>query len=155
LGLTDEEKLIELSSMFVKEEVYLDPWYSSTWYQYMTEEEAKWFKWWVSDQVPYFVKIYVILKRFYLEYKIGVIKAKKTNSILFFWDALYSFFGIKWEKEKFIVKYDNGYVGWVRGQPRFVHMFSRDFDAELYNQPEKSSPKISTQFANFFKNGSI
>ena len=24
-GLTDEEKLIELSSMFVKEEVYLDP----------------------------------------------------------------------------------------------------------------------------------
>jgi hypothetical protein len=25
LGLTDEEKLIELSSMFVKEEVYLDP----------------------------------------------------------------------------------------------------------------------------------
>jgi len=153
LGLSDEEKLIELNSMFVKEEIYLDPWYSSKWYKHMNEEEAQWFKWWISDQVPFFVKIYVILKRFYFEYRIGVIKTKKTNKVLFFWDAFYSFFGIKWEKEKFIIKYENGYIGWVRGQPKFIHMHSRDFDAKLYNQPVKVLPSISRQFADVFING--
>lgn len=153
IGLTDEEKLVELSHLFVKENVYLDPWWSSKWYKDMTEQEAQWFKWWVSDQVPFLVKIFVIIKRFFLQYKLGVIKAEKTNTALFFRDALYSFFGIKWKKEKFIVKYENGYIAWVRGQPRFVRMDSLDFDPELYNKPTEELPSIFVQILDKFKTG--
>lgn len=153
LGLSEEDKLIELSDLFTKEHFYLEAWDSPAKCKDMTQDEAMWFKWWVSDQVPFVVKIFVILKRFYLEYKVGLIKAKKKNGELLFRDALYSYFGKKWEKEHFIVKYPNGYVGWVRGQPKFVHMYSLDFDEELYNKPIPTLPKISTQFLNIFKNG--
>jgi len=150
-GLTEEGKLQALSKRFEKEFIYLDPWYSSRWYRGMSETQALWYTWWVSNQVPFVVKIFIIIKRFFMQYKLAKIKAKKRRSEIHFSDALYSFFGIKIKQEKFIIKYPDGYIGWVRGQPVFVKVGSPDFDPVLYATPEETPPKVHIQIYNTFK----
>lgn len=150
-GLTEEGKLQALSKRFEKEFIYLDPWYSSRWYRGMSETQALWYTWWVSNQVPFVVKIFIIIKRFFMQYKLAKIKAKKRRSEIHFSDALYSFFGIKIKQEKFIIKYPDGYIGWVRGQPVFVKVGSPDFDPVLYATPEETPPKVHIQIYNTLK----
>lgn len=148
----EEEKLREYNDRFEVKKVYLDPWYSSLWFNGMSSKEALWFSWWVSDQVPFIVKLVVLFSRFFKEFKSGAKSAKESDSVLFFSDAFYSFFGIKRHEEKFVIRFDDGYVAWVRGQPTIVHFDSLDFDPELYSAPTQKLPPLGVQFLNMFKN---
>lgn len=149
--LTDEDKLRHLNDKFEVKKIYLDPWYSSLWLKNMNSTEALWYTWWTSNQVPFLVKIFVIISRFLKEYWLGLLEAKASGSVLFFSDAFYSFFGIKRKEEKFVIKLDNGYLAWVRGQPRIVDFDSPDFDPELYATPINTLTPIHIQFLNIFK----
>jgi len=149
---TDSEHIInKYYDMYIGGHIYLDPWNSSSWFEGRTSQQCAWYTWWVSDQVPYFVKVLILVKRFFKEYKLAKIRARSTNSIISFMECLYTYFELPIENQKYILRKPDGtYITWYRGKPKVMTPDVEGYDPEIYSEPEKKESTIVIQVKNLF-----
>lgn len=146
----DDAAINEYYEKYIGGTIYLDPWYSSAWFEGKSPEQCFWYQWWYSDQIPYFIKVIIIVKRFFREYKLAKIRARTSNSSINLMDCIYSYFGIPIENQNYIVRREDGtYIAWYRGKVRVMTPDMDEYDEDVYKQPEKVVPTIFTQIKMF------
>lgn len=142
----DDHAINEYYEKYIGGTIYLDPWYSPAWFEGRTPEQCFWYKWWYSDEVPYFVKVIVIIKRFFKEYKLATIRARTSNSAINLMECIYSYFGIPIESQNYIIRRDDGtYIAWYRGKAKVMTPDMEDYNPDVYKQADKVVPNIMTQ----------
>lgn len=151
LTADDEDIINDHYEKYIGGHIYLDPWNSSAWFEGRTSQQCAWYTWWVSDQVPYFIKVLVLLRRFFKEYKLARIRARSTNSTINFMECLYTYFEFPIENKKYILRrLDGTYIAWFRGRPKVMTPDVEGYDPDIYVEPEKKESSILTQVKTFF-----
>lgn len=148
----NEHTINQYYEEYIGGHISLEPWYSSAWYEGRNTQQCAWYTWWVSDQVPYIIKVLILIRRFFKEYKLAKIRARSTNSTINFMESLYTYFGLSIDNQKYILRRPDGtYVAWHLGRPKIMTPDTAGYDPEIFAEPEKKESTIGTQVKNFFK----